>query len=160
MYNLNVMLNRDIIIDWVNEVLEGTDRFVVDVVIKNDDLIMVFLDADSSLTIDHCVEVSRHIESNLNRDEEDFELRVSSAGLDHPLSLPRQFVKNIGRNIRLEMNDGSSHLGKITGADDLGVTIEVIVEKKRNKIKQQELAGTMTCTYKDIKEAWPVISFN
>lgn len=154
------MLNRDIIIDWVNEVLEGTDRFVVDVVIKNDDLIMVFLDADSSLTIDHCVEVSRHIESNLNRDEEDFELRVSSAGLDHPLSLPRQFVKNIGRNIRLEMNDGSSHLGKITGADDLGVTIEVIVEKKRNKIKQQELAGTMTCTYKDIKEAWPVISFN
>ena len=154
------MLNRDIIIDWVNEVLEGTDRFVVDVVIKNDDLIMVFLDADSSLTIDHCVEVSRHIESNLNRDEEDFELRVSSAGLDHPLSLPRQFVKNIGRNIRLEMNDGSSHLGKITGADDLGVTIEVIVERKRNKIKQQELAGTMTCTYKDIKEAWPVISFN
>lgn len=160
MYNLNVMLNRDIIIDWVNEVLEGTDRFVVDVVIKNDDLIMVFLDADSSLTIDHCVEVSRRIESNLNRDEEDFELRVSSAGLDHPLSLPRQFRKNIGRNIRLEMNDGSSHLGKITAADDLGVTIEVIVEKKRNKIKQQELAGTMTCTYKDIKEAWPVISFN
>lgn len=153
------MLDIELIKGWVNEALDGSDRFLVDVVIKNDDLILIFLDADTSLTIDHCVEVSRFVESRLNRDEHDFELRVSSSGLDHPLSMPRQYIKNKGRNIRLELHDGSSHLGKITDADENHVTIEIIHEKKRNKIKQQETAGSMTVNYLAIKEGWPVISF-
>ena len=53
------MLDIELIKGWVNEALDGSDRFLVDVVIKNDDLILIFLDADTSLTIDHCVEVSR-----------------------------------------------------------------------------------------------------
>ncbi len=153
------MLNKEFIRDLVEEALEGTDRFLVDITIKNDDLILVFLDADSSLTIDHCVEVSRHIESNLDREVHDYELRVSSSGLDHPLSMPRQYVKNIGRSIRLEMNDGACHLGRITAADNENVTVELIHEKKRNKIKQQEVAGSLTVAYSEIKEGWPVVSF-
>ena len=160
LYKTVIMLSKELLKEWVNEVLENTDRFLVDIAIKNDDLILVFLDSDTSLNIDHCVEVSHHIESKLNRDEEDYELRVSSSGLDHPLSLPRQYVKNIGRSIRLELNDGSSHLGKIISADEQQVTIVEIVEKKRNKIKQQETAGELTVAYSDIKEGWPVISFN
>jgi ribosome maturation factor RimP len=154
------MVDKELVKEWVNELLEGSDRFLVDVSIKNDDLILVFLDSDTSITIEHCVEVSRHIESKLNRDEEDFELRVSSSGLDHPLTLTRQFVKNIGRDIRLEMNDGASHLGKIVAADDKNLSIDLIIEKKRKKIKEQTIAGSMTVAYDDIKEAWPVISFN
>lgn len=154
------MIDKELVKEWVNELLEGSDRFLVDVSIKNDDLILVFLDSDTSLNIEHCVEVSRMIESKLNRDEEDYELRVSSSGLDHPLTLTRQFVKNIGRDIRLEMNDGTSHLGKIVAADDKNLSIDLIIEKKRKKIKEQTIAGSMTVAYDDIKEAWPVISFN
>ncbi len=154
------MIDKELVKEWVNELLDGTDRFLVDVAIKNDDLILVFLDSDTALTIEHCVEVSRHIESKLNRDEEDYELRVSSSGLDHPLTLIRQFVKNIGREIRFEMNDGSHLHGKIIAADDKNLNIELIIEKKRKKIKEQSTAGTMIIAYDDIKEAWPVISFN
>ncbi len=154
------MIDKELVKEWVNELLEGSDRFLVDVAIKNDDLILVFLDSDTALTIEHCVEVSRHIESKLNRDEEDYELRVSSSGLDHPLTLVRQFVKNIGREIRFEMNDGSHLHRKILAADDKNLNIELIIEKKRKKIKEQTTAGTMTIAYDDIKEAWPVISFN
>ncbi|GAB1417699.1 hypothetical protein MASR2M12_04640 [Bacteroidales bacterium] len=153
------MLEKEQIKQWVEEILEGTDRFVVDIVLKNEDIVYVFLDSDTALTIDHCVEVSRAIETRLNRDEEDVELRVSSAGLDHPLSLPRQYVKNVGRKIRLEMLDGSSHLGKITEAGNQSVTIEIIHEKKHKKIKQEEIGGLFTVAYADIKEGWPVISF-
>lgn len=153
------MLEREQIKRWVEEILDGTDRFVVDVVLKNEDMIYVFLDSDTALTIDHCVEVSRTLETKLNRDEQDYELRVSSAGLDHPLNMPRQYVKNIGRKIRLEMKDGISHLGKITEAGDEAVTIELIHEKKHKKIKQEEIGGLITVAYSDIKEGWPVISF-
>ncbi len=82
-----IMINRNQIIAWAEEALEGTDRFVVDVLVRDGNVILVFLDADSALTIAHCIEVSRFIESKLDRDEEDFELRVSSAGLDQPLRL-------------------------------------------------------------------------
>ncbi|PKP51082.1 MAG: ribosome assembly cofactor RimP [Bacteroidetes bacterium HGW-Bacteroidetes-1] len=153
------MLNREQIIEWVNESLEGTDRFIVDVVIKNNEVIMVFLDADSGLGIDHCVEVSRLIESKLNRDEEDYELRVSSAGLDHPFLLTRQYIKNIGRLLQVELYDGTIHQGKIVNADQEAVTIDIIIEKRRNKIKQQEKGGQMVIAYSDIKEGRPLISF-
>ncbi len=153
------MLDKEQIKIWVDEFLDGTDRFVVDVVLKNEDKIFVFLDSDSALTIEHCVEVSRALESRLNRDELDFELRVSSAGLDHPLSIPRQYVKNIGRKIRLEMSDGNIHTGKIIEAGNETVTIETIHEKKHKKIKQEEIGDILRVPYHEIKEGWPVISF-
>jgi ribosome maturation factor RimP len=154
------MLNEKEIKDWITEFLDGTDRFVVDVKVKVGDLILVFLDSDTSLTIDHCVEVSKMIENRLDREEEDFELRVSSSGLDHPFTMKRQYVKNIGRSIEVELNDGNIHRGKLLEVLDESVTIEIILEKKRNKIKQLQTGGPMTIAFSDILEAKPVVSFH
>ncbi|HMM12046.1 MAG TPA: ribosome assembly cofactor RimP [Bacteroidales bacterium] len=153
------MIDRHLIKNWVTEFLEGTDRFVVDVIVKQDDVIMVFLDADSQLTIDHCAQVSRMIESKLDREIHDYELRVSSAGIDHPLTMKRQYKKNINRNVKLELADGSETTGLITAANDEGITIAPIIVKKRNKLKQTEKAPEQHYTYDQIKEARIQISF-
>lgn len=157
---LKIMLDKEQIVTWVNEFLEGTDRFLVDVSIKFNDSIMVFLDADSGLTIDHCAEVSKMIEAKLDRDEEDFELRVSSAGLDHPFQLLRQYKKNIGKRIKVELTDGTAHTGNLLQADESALTLEPIIEKKLNKIKIQQTGEPITIAMSDIKEAKPVIVFH
>ncbi|MBK9290347.1 MAG: ribosome assembly cofactor RimP [Bacteroidetes bacterium] len=153
------MIDKNQIRQWVTEFLEGTDRFVVDVLIKNDDLIMVFLDSDTQLTIDHCVQVSRMLEGKLDRDVQDFELRVSSAGIDHPLTLARQYRKNINRTVKLTLTDSSELTGIITAADDQGITLTPVVTKKRNRLKQTEKAEPQQIDFSQIKEARVQISF-
>lgn len=154
------MLNQDEIKSWIDAFLEGTDRFVVDISVKNGDTIFVFLDADSALTIDHCVEVSRMIESRLDREELDFELRVSSAGIDHPLVLHRQYVKNTGRLLDIDLKDGSKITGKILEVHPDFIILERQAEKKKNKIKQMQAEGTIQLAFSDISKAVVQISFN
>ena len=154
------MLNQAEIKSWIVDFLQGTDRFVVDVRVKNDEMILVFLDADTSLTIDHCVEVSRFIESKLDRDLKDFELRVSSAGIDRPLVLHRQYVKNMGRILRLEMNDGSLNSGKLLKVLEDHIVIEKIKEKKKNKVKQVPMEDVISIPFSAIKNALVMLRFN
>ncbi len=157
---LKTMINAKLITLWAEEVLKGTDRFVVDVLIKNKDVIFVFLDADSTLTIDHCVEVSRYIESKLDRDENDFELRVSSAGLDQPLKLLRQIRKNIGRQLDIELEDGSKITARLVDLKDEDLILETFETKKHQKIKKQERGEVITLAFKQIKSAKIIISFD
>lgn len=153
------MIDKQQIKNWVTEFLEGSDRFVVDVVVKSDDVIMVFLDADSQLTIEHCAQVSRMLESKLDREQYDFELRVSSAGVDHPLTLKRQYRKNINRSVKLTLTDGTETTGVIKAVDEQGITIAPTITKKRNKIKQTEQAPEQNFAFENIKEAKIQISF-
>jgi ribosome maturation factor RimP len=145
---------------WAEEALMDTDRFVVEVVIKDGNVILVFLDADSSLTIEHCIEVSRFIESRLNRDEEDFELRVSSAGLDQPLKLFRQYYKNIGRSLHIECHDDSKIDGKLMAIEEDKLVLETYTTKKQSKIKKQEAGETIKLPISTVREAKVIISFN
>lgn len=155
------MITEEYIQNLAETAIEGTDLFVVDVLVKNNDLIMVFLDADSAVTIDKCVEVSRFIESHLNRDEEDFELRVSSSGLDHPLTMPRQLKKYVGRNLDIELKEGEGEKirCKLLEVNDAGLKLETIVVKKINKIKKEEPAEIKEFTYAQMKTIRAVIDF-
>ncbi len=153
------MIKRDQIIDWANQALEGTDRFVVEVLIKNRDTILVFLDADTSVNIDDCVLVSRAIEGKLDRDEHDFELRVSSAGADQPFRMPRQYRKNIGRSIECTRKDETVVTGKLTGVDEKGISLETFVAKKQNKIKKEVAGDALYIPFAEISESKVIISF-
>ena len=84
------MIDKFKVLDIVKDVLEGSDKYLVNMKITPDNRIFVDIDGDNGINIDDCIEVSRAIENNLNRDEEDFELNVSSAGADSPLKMPRQ----------------------------------------------------------------------
>jgi ribosome maturation factor RimP len=153
------MITEEQIYKLTEEAIEGTDLFVVDVLVKNNDVIMVFLDADTAVSIDKCVEVSRHIESHLDRDEEDFDLRVSSSGLDHPLTMTRQLIKYLEKNLDIELNDGHKHKCKLLEVNNLELKVALIVTKKLNKIKKEEATETIVFSRDQIKTIRPVINF-
>lgn len=129
------MITKEQIISLCEEALDGTDRFVVEAKVKAGNVITVFIDSDTTIDIDSCVELSRFIESKLDREVEDYELSVSSAGLDNPLRLPRQFQKHIGEDIVVKLNTGGKTCGKLLGFDEKGISIE---EKPARKKKNAE----------------------
>lgn len=146
----------------IEEKIEGTGLFVTGLVIKPGNVIRVFLDSEKEVTIDNCVSVSRHIESNLDRETEDFELQVSSAGADQPLTDIRQYRKNVGRGIRLVLADDEKVEGKLTGADDSSVILLPYAPKKGKSKKKEpavKVGENRKISYDQIKEAKVIIAF-
>lgn len=145
------MINRNYIESLVKEKIENTDKFIVDIKISTSNKISVFLDSDTKLTIDDCVQVSRFIESNLDREEQDFELQVSSPGITEAFKLNRQYKKNIGREINLTLVDGSVFKGVLLKLCDKSIILQKNIKNKTSK--------EIEFLFIDIKQAKPVISF-
>ena len=117
----------------VNQRIEDTDIFVVDISISVANAIRVVLDSDTNLSIDECIAVSRQVEHNLDREAEDFSLEVTSFGLSEPLQIHRQYVKNIGRNLKIKLLDDSQIKGKLKKVTDAFIHIEKALTKKEIK---------------------------
>ncbi len=143
------------IAEIVNKKLHGTDLFLVEVLVGSNNHITVFIDSDAHVSIADCVEVSRFIESNLDREKEDFELEVSSAGLDQAIKLHRQYLKNIGNDLKIVTNDGKNFTAALLGVGKNDITL-LIPENKKKKIPEQEVVVAI----KDIKEAKIVIKIS
>lgn len=152
------MIDKNKIIELANQFFDGRNLFLTDVHIKPINRIVVMIDGDEGVGIDVCVALSRHIESNLDREADDFELTVTTAGIGEPLKFTRQYIKNIGRTLKISLLDDQSFEGKLTQADDTSIIIErQIVEKIKNKnIKKTDVK---TIPYSDIREAVVMISF-
>ncbi len=146
------MIEKIKILELVNQALEGSDKFLVNLKITPDNRIYVDIDGDNGVTIDDCIELSRAIEGQLDRDEEDFALDVSSAGADQPLKLTRQLVKNIGREVEALAFDGEKTVGELTAADEEHVTLRIAGTKKQAP-REVELAR------RDLKSIRVVIKF-
>ncbi len=137
----------------VSNFLKDGDYFLVDVEVKKGNVVNVWVDGDKGISIDECVRISRLIESNFDRDEEDYELRVSSSGLDRPFKLLRQYKKYIGKEIIVKTNEEE----KITGVLKSVSEDEVEIEKKAGK--KEKKGEAMILRLNEIKDAKPVISF-
>lgn len=146
------MIDKFKVLDIVKDVLEGSDKYLVNMKITPDNRIFVDLDGDNGINIDDCIEVSRAIENSLNRDEEDFELNVSSAGADSPLKMPRQYRRHVGRELSVEPFEGAKVEGVLTEVGDSQFTIKT---KGSKKVPSQEL----TFAYEDVKTARVLIRF-
>ncbi len=151
------MIDKDHIRKTAEKCIEGTSMFVTSVNVKAGNKIMIFLDGDHGVSIEECVRVSREIESSLNRDVEDFELNVSSYGLTSPLTLPRQFVKNIGKAVTVLIPDGKKFSGTIVSATD--EFFELLVDKARKKAVKDTHEEVLKIHYNEIKEVKLKISF-
>ncbi len=149
---LLLMIDKFKVLDIVKDVLEGSDKYLVNMKITPDNRIFVDIDGDNGINIDDCIEVSRAIENNLNRDEEDFELNVSSAGADSPLKMPRQYRRHVGRELSVEPFDGPKVEGVLTEADDNTFTIKTHGSKKTD-------SEVLTFDYNDVKTAKVLIRF-
>jgi ribosome maturation factor RimP len=95
--------------------LEERGLFLVEAVVRPGNKITVYIDNMKGVTLDECISVSRYLENKLDRNAEDFELEVSSPGLDKPLKLPVQFEKNAGRFIDIVRTDGIKITAKLLG---------------------------------------------
>ncbi len=150
------MINKKILRGIINAELKGTDKFLIDILVKRDNKIFVFIDSDTTLSIQDCIDMTRAIESKLDRDKEDFELMVSSPGLEYPLALKRQYYKNIGRNLKIKLKDDSMLEGKLLNVNEDGIEIEKAAKKKKNKLSDDTI---QKLSFDQIEEAKVQVSF-
>jgi ribosome maturation factor RimP len=153
------MIDSDLVKKLVEEKLDD-NMFLVDITVNERNVINIFVDSYDGLTIDQCINISRHVEHSFDRDEEDFELQVSSPGLSANFKVKEQYKKYVGRSVEVVKNTGVELEGIILSATDEGITLETstreLVEghkKKQVVVKQHQLK------YDEIKSAKAVISF-
>ncbi|MCE5347282.1 MAG: ribosome assembly cofactor RimP [Bacteroidales bacterium] len=124
------MIEKSKIQDLVKEFIKGTELFIVAVKVSSSNKITVLADTMEGITIDECVDIHRHIESNLDRDIEDFELQVSSPGLDLPFGVIEQYYKNEGKKVEVIDNDGSKYSGILKNVTNGGFELETELKIK------------------------------
>ena len=95
-----------------------TSIFLVELKISDDKFIKVILDGDDELNVKDCINISRAIEGELDREQENFSLEVASPGVGSPLKFPRQYQKNLGRKLEVISNDGLKFEGKLTKVEE------------------------------------------
>ncbi len=153
------MISEKQIKQWAEEQLEGTDRFVVRVKVGSDNAISVVIDSDTGVTIEHCIALSRFIEQRLDRDKEDFELKVLSSGLEFPFALLRQYRKYLGKRIQVKLEDGTEKKGVLQEADNSYIILQEEKEKKHKKTIKKITGETIRIPMNEIKQAKAVIEF-
>jgi len=129
------MIEREKIVESVKEFIRGTDLFLVAVKVSASNKITVLADRKGGITIDECALLHRHIEKGLDRDIMDFELQVSSPGLDMPFSLIEQYYKNEGKKVSVIDNEGMKYSGILKNITKGGFDLETEV-KVRGKAKE------------------------
>lgn len=138
---------------------EHPSLFLIDFTVGGDNTIRVVLDGDQGVDLQDCMNISRAIEHNLDREEEDFSLEVTSAGATSPLRLPRQYKKNIGRKIKVRT--GAEELeGTLIQTSENSITLEwkarepkPVGKGKVTVQKKQEIV------FSDIQEAKVILKF-
>ncbi|MCG8390808.1 MAG: ribosome maturation factor RimP [Cytophagales bacterium] len=134
---------KDKIVSLAESNLEES-HFLVDVVIsakRGPKKVLILLDGDHGVTIDHCARLSRILGQLLDEEElidDKYMLEVSSPGVDYPITLDRQYRKNIGRNIKVSLKDGTEAKGKLMEVNENGILLDR--EKKKGKKMEYELS--------------------
>ncbi|MBQ8675968.1 MAG: ribosome assembly cofactor RimP [Bacteroidaceae bacterium] len=123
----------------VDQWLDGKDYFFVDATVDKDNKIVVEIDHKDGVWIEDCCDLSRFIESNLDREAEDFELEVGSAGIGQPFKVVEQYVCNVGREVEVMTLEGKKLTGTLQAADSDGFTLKY-VEKQRLEGKKRPVA--------------------
>jgi ribosome maturation factor RimP len=157
------MIDRKEIERLVEERIQELDNglYVVEMTISSTNVIRIEIDkTNGGVTVSDCVSVSRNVEHNLDREKADFELHVSSAGLDKPFRHINQYIKNVGRTINVKTKDGRTIEGEIVKVADEKIILSAeemqLLEGKKKKEKVEVIYEIMLT---EIKEANIVISF-
>ena len=154
------MIDKDLLVSTIEQGLEGTDMFLVDVTVGKDNRIVVEIDSDTAVDIDSCAALSRKVEETFDRDIEDYELDIGSAGLTAKLRKPRQYAKNTGNQVEVLTKDGRKLKGKLTASDDNSFTIEIQKKVKPEGAKRPVIIDEpLSFGYDEIKYTKYLIDF-
>ncbi len=139
---------------------ERPELFLVDFSINDANKISINLDGDQGVNLQDCIDVSRAIESQLDREEQDFSLEVASAGVSSPLKFIRQYKKNIGRTLKVKIIDSADIEAKLVAADEEKITLEWQAREPKKIGKGKETVDKKAeILYQNIKEAIVIVSF-
>ncbi|MBK7629022.1 MAG: ribosome assembly cofactor RimP [Bacteroidales bacterium] len=148
------MIEKQDIQGIVDEFIKGTDLFIVAVKVSSANRITILADTKNGITIDECASIHRHVENSLDRDKEDFELQVSSPGLDLPFGVIEQYYKNEGKKVEVIDNEGSKFTGKLKNITTGGFELETEVKVKG---KTKELKD-MSFNFEQIKSTRVILT--
>lgn len=154
------MIERKTISLIVGEWLEGKDYFLVDITVSPDGRIVVEIDHADGVWIEDCVDLSRHIESKLDRDREDYELEVGSAGIGQPFKVVQQYHNHIGKEVEVLTKEGNKLKGVLKKAGEQDFVIGIQKKMKAQGAKRPEqVEEEKTLSYCEIKYTKYLISF-
>lgn len=154
------MIEKKTVCRIVEEWLEGKEYFLVEVAVGTDNRIVVEIDHKEGVWIEDCVELSRFIESRLNREEEDYELEVGSAGIGQPFKVLQQYVNHVGSEVEVLTKDGRKLHGVLKTADAEGFTLTVSKKVKEEGAKRPKMVDEdLRFAYEDVKYTKYLISF-
>jgi ribosome maturation factor RimP len=134
------MIEKDRIEKLVNEFVKGTGIFIVSVKTSSANRITILADTLKDITIDECASIHRHIEKSLDRNIEDFELQVSSPGLDMPFGVIEQYYKNEGKKVEVTDNDGEKFSGTLKNVTSGGFELETEINVKGKGKETKEIS--------------------
>lgn len=154
------MIDNQKVKDLVQQWLQDKDYFLTDLVINEDDRIVVEIDHKDGVWIDDCVALSKFIEAHLDRDTEDYELEVGSAGIGQPFKVLQQYLNNVGNEVEVLTCGGVKMSGVLKEADDEGFTVVVKKKVKPEGAKRPKLVDEdMRFAYSEVKVVKAVIKF-
>jgi ribosome maturation factor RimP len=152
------MITKEKIFEHIRGLIEEKEVFIVFLEISTSNKITLVIDSMKGVGIKDCINFSRVIESGLDRETEDFELEVSSAGLGTPFKVMQQYYKNIGNEIETVLRSGIKLSGKLLDVNESGIMIEVQKKvKTEGKKKKQLLIENKGFTFDELSKVYNVV---
>ncbi len=154
------MITKEQILNLIEDKLNERGLFLVDLEIAPGNQIHLEIDGPNGVTIKDCVDFSRQVEHNLDREAEDFELNVSSPGLDKPFRVFQQYQKNVGREVKVITNEDKTIKGELVKVEDDKIMVEYSFKQKiEGKKKKETITEQEIIPFNNIKETRIIISF-
>ncbi len=142
----------------VIEKTEGTDLFLVEVKVGPTNTISVSIDSPNGIGIDKCIEISKHIEGQYDRDVEDYSLEVSSPGIGLPFRVVEQYNKALNRNVEVLFTDGKKQQGKLIKVNSEDFEIEFTTKEKPEGAKRPiEVVKQQVIPFEEVKSTKEII---
>lgn len=151
------------IADFIDQILEGSDCFLVEYKVKPTNNYKIFIDSDSGFTLEKAISINRRIRKQVEEaalyPEGDYSLEVSSPGVDTPLKMRRQFVKNIGRKLEIELlnEEAKGIVGRLVEVGESHLVVEEVAGKPSKKAV--EASSKISIPLAEIKNALVLIEF-
>ena len=154
------MITKEQVQDLIKDKLKEKNCFVVELDVRPGNNILLEVDSLTGFSIQDCVDFSRAVEHNLDREVEDFELHVSSPGLDKPFRVKEQYIKNIGREVKVITNADEKIKGELIAVNDKEIELEYSYKERiEGKKKKQTITEQRKIDFNNIKETTLIISF-
>ena len=154
-------MNASVILDAINDEIVARGCFIVDIsVSKDNDIVLTVESEEGTIELDDCVALSRYFETKFDREEEDYSLTVSSAGLDQPFKVYKQYLKAVGTKVEVSLKGGKKMVAELEAADQESITLKYVAKEPVEGKKKKELVEHLDrFTMDQVNAVRPYIEF-